>query len=91
MRGLVELVHSNNLSDARFFRDRYVKLRRRAILRHDWQRARRYDRQVTDLERYIAGEIPVFPNRTNLRKGLYTPSRGRSFKDINHAPNLEGG
>ena len=79
MHGLETLRHLNDVEAAKFLRRRYEKLRRRAVSRQDWVRAQRYDRDVTDLGRFINGQIPVFPNRKNREKGLYQASTGRDF------------
>lgn len=82
MRGLEELKRMNDLDAAKFLKARYEKLRRRAIARQDWVRARRYDREAADFGRFIAGEINVFPDRPNRKAGLYIPSQGRDFRNI---------
>ena len=82
MRGLEELRRMNDLDAAKFLKGRYEKLRKRAIARQDWTRARRYDREATDFGRFIAGEIKVFPDRPNRKAGLYVPSLGRDFRSV---------
>ena len=82
MHGLEAIHHLEGLALARFVRKRYEKLLGRAIRRKDWVRAQRYDREVTDLGRYIRNEIPVFPNKKNRRQKLYKPSPGRDFSKL---------
>ncbi|MBI2355713.1 MAG: hypothetical protein HYV13_00720 [Candidatus Doudnabacteria bacterium] len=82
MHGLEQIKYMNELAAAEFLKKRYEKLRGRAVKREDWVRAKRYDREVTDLGRFIAGTIPVFPNRSNRKLGLYQPSEGRDFRRV---------
>jgi len=82
MHGLDIIHRLNDLEAAKFLRKRYDKLLGRAIRRKDWVRAQRYDREVTDLGRYIRNEIPVFPNKKNRRQKLYKPSPGRDFSKL---------
>ena len=85
MHGLETIHHLEGLALARFVRKRYEKLLGRAIRRKDWVRAKRYDREVTDLGRYINGEVRVFPNRKNRTQKLYEPSAGRDFSKLDRA------
>ncbi len=82
MRGLAEIVGENNRAAAQHFRDHYRKLRDAAIKRRNKQKARLYDRIASDFQRFMDGDIPVWPNRANREAGRFTPSEGRDFSQL---------
>ncbi|OGE77911.1 MAG: hypothetical protein A2751_02600 [Candidatus Doudnabacteria bacterium RIFCSPHIGHO2_01_FULL_46_14] len=79
MRGLGDLKHMNDFAAAGIERQRYEKLRNRAIARSDWERAKRYDGFVEDFRRFLHGTITVYPDKEAVRAGKFTPAEGRDF------------
>ncbi|MGE5392635.1 MAG: hypothetical protein ACM3NH_02730 [Candidatus Saccharibacteria bacterium] len=79
MRGLTEIIRMNELEAARALRERYKRLRARAVRRSDFGRARRYDGYIADFTRFLSGDIRVFPGPRQRRAGQFTPSAGREF------------
>jgi hypothetical protein len=79
MRGLDDIIGGNQRAAAKHFRDHYTKLRSAAIKRKDQEKAALYDRIATDFQRFMDGEIPVWPSRRNQKAGRFVPSPQRSL------------
>ena len=79
MRGLDGIISDNRRAAAKHFRDHYAKLRAAAEKRGDWKKARLYDRIATDFQRFMDGEIPVWPDKKNRKAGLFVPTPERSI------------